>query len=131
MEPPPLRRILYVEDEADIQAIVKLALERIGGFILKICSSGAEAIKEIPAFAPNLILLDVMMPDMDGPTTLKELRKIAQIADIPVIFMTAKVQPKEIAYYKELGALDVITKPFKPMALSETINNIWKRYHLT
>src|SRR5687767_3643058 len=102
MTVPPLNRILYVEDDADIQEIASMALTAIGGFTLEACSSGAAAVSAAPAFAPDLILLDVMMPNMDGPTTLQELRRLPQTADTPVIFMTAKVQPHEVARYKEL-----------------------------
>lgn len=120
-----LRKILYVEDEPDIQAIAQIALENVGGFELKICSSGQEAIQQAQAFAPDLILLDVMMPGMDGPTTLTELRKLPELSKTPVMFMTAKVQPQEIEHFKSLGAVEVIAKPFDPMKLAETINNAW------
>ena len=121
-----LNKILYVEDEPDIQAVAKLALEAIGGFTVKICSSGQEALTELPPFAPDLVLLDVMMPGMDGPTTLKALRNLEAARETPVIFMTAKVQPQEVAQYKALGALDVIAKPFDPMALSDMVRSIWQ-----
>jgi len=123
-----LNRIMYVEDEPDIQAIAKLALEAIGGFTVKICSSGREALTEAAAFAPDLILLDVMMPGMDGPTTLKAMREIAGLKQTPVIFMTAKVQPQEVAFYHQLGALDVIAKPFDPMSLSSSVRSIWENH---
>lgn len=121
-----LTRILYVEDEPDIQAVAKLALEMVGGFTVKICSSGEEALKEAAAFAPEMILLDVMMPGMDGPDTLKALRELPQLAQIPVAFMTAKVQPQEVAHYKSLGARDVIPKPFDPMNLANQVRAIWE-----
>ena len=121
-----LQRILYVEDEPDIQAVAQLALEMVGGFTVKICSSGEEALREAVAFAPDMILLDVMMPGMDGPSTLMALRKLPGLADLPVAFMTAKVQPTEVAYYKSLGARDVIAKPFDPMALAGQIRSIWE-----
>lgn len=121
-----LQRILYVEDEADIQAVAKLALEMVGGFTVKICSSGEEAMKEAVAFAPDMILLDVMMPGMDGPTTLGALRTLPSLATTPVAFMTAKVQPQEVAHYKSLGALDVIAKPFDPMTLADKVRAIYK-----
>lgn len=121
-----LQRILYVEDEADIQAVAKLALEMVGGFTVKICSSGDEAVKEAVAFAPDMILLDVMMPGMDGPTTLAALRSLPTLANVPVAFMTAKVQPQEVAHYKSLGALDVIAKPFDPMTLADKVRAIYK-----
>jgi CheY-like chemotaxis protein len=122
------KRILYVEDESDIQAVAQIALETVGGFTIKICSSGDEALAEAEAFAPDLLLLDVMMPDMDGPSTLCELRKLPGLSDTPAIFMTAKVQPQEIEHFKSLGAIDVVPKPFDPMALADQIKTIWKQH---
>ncbi len=124
-----LRKLLYVEDEADIRAVAQLALEAVGGFTVELCSSGEEALRRAPAFQPDLILLDVMMPGMDGPTTLQALRAVPALAATPAVFMTAKVQPAEIAHFKSLGALDVIAKPFDPMTLSETVRQIWSRRH--
>jgi CheY-like chemotaxis protein len=122
-----LERILYVEDEPDIQQIASLALEAVGGFTLKTCNSGQEALDEIVAFAPQLILLDVMMPEMNGPTTLAKIREIDAYRDTPAIFMTAKVQPAEVQQYKDMGAVDVIPKPFDPMTLATQIREIWER----
>jgi CheY-like chemotaxis protein len=124
-----LNRILYVEDEADIRTVAQLALETVGGFTLQVWGSGEEAVKEGPGFAPDLILLDVMMPGMDGPSTLKALRAYQGLKEVPVIFMTAKVQPNEVQMYRDLGALDVIAKPFDPMKLAEQIRMIWNRWH--
>ena len=120
-----LKRILYVEDEPDIQAVAKLALEAIGGFTVEICSSGQEALDKAPAWAPQLILMDVMMPGMDGPGTLMKIREIPSLSATPVIFMTAKVQAAEVLEYKALGALDVIPKPFDPLTLAATVSGIW------
>ncbi len=128
MTEPRLKRILYVEDEPDIQAVAKLALENIGGFTVEICSSGSAAIEAAPRFAPDLILLDVMMPEMDGISTYKALREIAETATTPVVFMTAKVQKQEVEGYEELGAIDVIRKPFDPMTLAATIREIWQKH---
>lgn len=124
-----LQRVLYVEDEPDIQAIAQLALEMVGGLTVKICASGTEAMAQAAGFAPDMILLDVMMPEMDGPTTFTALRAQPELADTPVAFMTAKVQPDEIAELKALGALDVITKPFDPMTLADEVRAIWKQHH--
>ena len=121
-----LMSIMYVEDDIDIQSIAKLALESIGGFEVTICSSGAEALTTINGGnRPDLILLDVMMPEMDGPSTLAALRTLPGAAKTPTIFMTAKAQPHEIAYLKSLGALDVIAKPFDPMQLAQLIRKLW------
>ena len=122
-----LKRILYVEDEPDIQAVAKLALEAIGGFEVMVCSSGKEALENVIAFSPDLILLDVMMPGMDGPATLQAMRELPELSQTPAIFMTAKVQPQEVAGYKNLGALDVIPKPFDPMTLAENVRKILDR----
>lgn len=120
-----LQRILYVEDEPDIQAVAKLALEMVGGYQVMICSGGQEALDKVGGFAPDLILLDVMMPGMDGQTTLQNLRADPATADIPVIFLTAKVQPPEVVQYQALGALNVIAKPFDPMTLAAQVQQIW------
>src|SRR5579883_915596 len=119
------QKILYIEDEADIASIAKIALEDIGGFTLCCCKSGKEALEMVHTFKPDLFLIDVMMPMMDGPTTLGELRKIPEFSDTPAIFMTAKAQASEIKEYMQLGALSVITKPFDPLILAQTIKNIW------
>ena len=120
-----LKRILYVEDEPDIRLIAQMALEAVGGFTVIVCASGPEALSAAPASRADLLLLDVMMPGMDGPSTLKALRELPATADTPVIFMTAKVQAAEVAAYKALGAIDVIPKPFDPMELSGQIQRIW------
>jgi CheY-like chemotaxis protein len=122
-----LNRILYVEDEPDIRAVAKIALETVGGLTVRMCGSGEEALNCAMEFSPDLLLLDVMMPGMDGPTTLQELRRIPQLASTPAIFMTAKVQPQEIEQFKAMGALDVIAKPFDPMTLADDIKLIWDR----
>lgn len=124
-----LTRILYVEDEQDIQMVARLALETLGGFKVEICSSGNEALEKITDFQPQLILLDVMMPGIDGPTTLGKLRELPQFSATPVIFMTAKVQPSEVAGYRQIGAVDVIPKPFDPMVLSSQVQALWEECH--
>ena len=126
-----IERILYVEDEPDIQAVARVALEAVGGFEVQIYNSGNDAmdhLEQIKSFNPDVILLDVMMPGMDGPSTLEALRKESHFADTPVIFMTAKVQPHEVADFKAMGALDVIPKPFNPMSLSQVIKTILAAY---
>ena len=127
MSQEDINRILYVEDEPDIQAVAKLALEQVGQFTLEVCSSGQEALDKAEQFSPQLMLLDVMMPEMDGPTTLSKLRDISGLENIPAIFMTARVQPHEIQEYIDMGAVDVIAKPFDPMTLSTQIRAIWEK----
>src|SRR5690348_6526372 len=110
-----LNHIMYVDDEPDIRAIVEMALQALGGFTVTLCQSGLEALEKAPQVRPDLILLDVMMPGMDGPQTLEALHRVPELAAVPVIFMTAKVQPAEIARFREIGAVDVIAKPFDPL----------------
>lgn len=121
-----LKKILYAEDEADIQSIAQMALEMMGGYQLKLCSNGQEAVDEVVAYQPDLILLDVMMPHLDGPGALKQIRAKPEVANIPIIFMTAKVQGSEIDELMALGATAVISKPFDPMNLPEQVKNLWE-----
>lgn len=120
-------KILYAEDEEDIRVIAKIALEDIGGFTVQYCENGQIVLDTIRQFKPDLLLLDVMMPVMDGPTTLKKLREQPEFKNIPAIFMTAKIQPNEILQYQDMGVLEIIAKPFDPMKLAETINAAWDK----
>lgn len=115
--------ILYIEDDDDIRAITELVLDE-DAFALTSCASGSEALKLAGDITPDLLLLDVMMPGLDGPATLLKLREFRHLKHTPVIFMTAKVQPSEIAQYKDLGALGVIHKPFDPATLAQQIEQI-------
>lgn len=125
----PLTRILMVEDDPDIRAVAHLSLTAVGGFTVALCASGEEAVAQAEAFAPDLILLDVMMPGLDGPATLAALRAKPALSGTPALFMTAKVQPQEMAQYRDLGALDVVAKPFDPMALPGQLRALWERFH--
>ena len=122
-----LERILYVEDDPDIQTVATLALEVVGGLKVKVCSSGEQALKEAEAFSPDMLLLDVMMPGMDGPTTLAALRHLPSLKTVPAVFMTAKVQPHEVDQLIALGAESVIAKPFDPMTLENQVRSIWEQ----
>ena len=123
---PTLNKILHVEDEPDIQAVARLALESFGGFTVETCSNGQEALDRGPDFGPDLILMDVMMPGMDGPSAFQAMKNIPELKDIPVIFMTAKVMEQEIARLREMGAAGVIAKPFDPVTLTDQIKEIWE-----
>lgn len=130
MSLPNLNKILCIEDEPDIRAITKLALEMVGGITAVTCESGREALRQIAAIAPDLILLDVMMPGMDGPTTFNALRELPDARDIPIVFMTAKVQSSEVELYTNMGAIGVISKPFNPMELAATVKDLWAKHHV-
>ena len=121
---PDLPRILHVEDDPDIREITLIALETVGGYSVVQCASGAEALTKVVEIAPELFLLDVMMPGMSGEETLSALRAIPQFAQTPAIFMTAKAQESEIGKLMAIGAIAVITKPFDPMALGDDIARI-------
>ncbi len=126
--PDELKKIMCVEDEADIRTITQLALETLGGYTVRMCESGQEALKSVLEFMPDLILMDVMMPGMDGPTTLTHLRSLKESANIPVIFMTARVQSSDIQQYLSLGAISAIAKPFDPVTLPTEISKIWDQH---
>ncbi len=121
---------MHVDDDDAIRAITRIALERVGGFELLSCSGGAQALDQVQRFAPQIVLLDVMMPDMDGPTTLARLRQETDLDKVLVVFMTAKVQEPDLARYRALGACDIIFKPFDPMSLSERLHAIWTQHHV-
>lgn len=114
-------RILYVDDEADIREIACMALELDPDFAVRAADSGQVALGIAAEWQPDLILLDVMMPDMDGPTTLSRLRAAPETAAIPVVFITARAQAREVETLRALGARDVIAKPFDPMQLAARV----------
>jgi two-component system alkaline phosphatase synthesis response regulator PhoP len=117
------RRILLVDDEADIRAVAIAALERLAGWSVVSASSGPEAIALARVEAVEAIVLDVMMPGMDGPTTLAHLQADEHTRDIPVVFLTAKVQQGEQEGLRALGASGVVAKPFDPLTLAEALSN--------
>lgn len=117
-------KILHVEDEPDIREVAAMALDLEGDIDLTAAASGPDALALLDGFTPDAVLLDVMMPGMDGPSVLVELRKRPELKATPVIFMTARVQTSEVARYLELGAVGVITKPFDPMTLGREVKDI-------
>lgn len=121
-----LREILYVDDEPDIREIVQMALGLVPTLSVNTADSGTRALQSMLASKPDLVLLDVMMPNMDGPTTLQRMRSAPELQAIPVIFMTAKAMPQEVARFRALGAAAVIAKPFDPMLLAEHVLSIWE-----
>ncbi|ODR97602.1 hypothetical protein AUC69_10825 [Methyloceanibacter superfactus] len=123
----PLQRICYIEDEPDIRSIAEFALTELGGFAVELYESGQQAIDKAPGFRPDLILLDVMMPGMDGIETFERLKEIPETEETPVIFMTAKAMQDEVKRYLSLGASAVIPKPFDPLNLPDQLREIWDR----
>lgn len=122
-----LKRVLLIEDEPDISFIAARALEAFGGYTVQPCNDSRDAINQANGFKPDIILLDVMMPGKDGPTTLSELNEISSLNKIPVVFMTARVQREELEAYSKMGAVGVIPKPFDPLSLASELQKIWSK----
>jgi CheY-like chemotaxis protein len=118
------RRILVVDDEDDIREVAAVSLEGVGGHEVLTARGGREALAVATADRPDAILLDVMMPDLDGPSTFALLQGAAETRDIPVIFLTAKAQDADIRAFEELGVTAVLVKPFDPMTLAREIERI-------
>jgi len=114
-------RILVIEDETDVRKVIELTLSRDPELAVHACASGRDGLAEAACWSPDLILLDVMMPGMDGPTTLARLREDAATTRIPVVFLTARARPAELAHFMALGACGAIAKPFAPKELRATI----------
>lgn len=126
-----LKKIILVEDEEDIRIIAQIALEDIGGFSVHYCSSGQEAIQDIETVLPDLILLDLMMPMMDGVATLRKIRQKKEMQIIPAIFLTAKTMGDRDNFINEPGVIGVIHKPFEPTTLSDDIRKLWNKHNET
>ena len=125
----PLRRILFVEDDADIRAIVTLSLSTFGGYDVQAAPNGMTALESAKSRLPDLVLLDFMMPGMDGLQTLAELRKLnSEIASLPAIFVTAAVATQKFAQVHDPLVLGVIAKPFDAVRLATTVQKLWDRH---
>ena len=120
-----LQRILLADDEPDILEVSRIALETVGGFEVAVCSSGAELLRRLPDFSPDLIIIDVMMPDMAGPEVLTRVRQVPGFGETPVIFLSRVINGNELTHLWDSGAAAVILKPFDPMTLADRIDGIW------
>jgi CheY-like chemotaxis protein len=126
MSKKSLQTVMYVDDEPDIREVVEMSLGLVADLAVHTAGSGEQALEALPRVRPDMVLLDVMMPGMDGPTTLARMRAHPELARIPVVFMTAKAMPQEIARFIEMGAAAVISKPFDPMSLGAQVVKIWE-----
>ncbi|WP_426194386.1 response regulator [Massilia sp. DWR3-1-1] len=122
-----LHSILYVEDDLHVRTTAKLVLEVIGNFSVRECSSGQQALQAAEDFHPDLILLDVMMPELDGLATLKALRLLPHMADTPALFVTGLTMPEDLARYVGVGAIGVIAKPLVPLRLAGQVSQLWEQ----
>lgn len=123
---PPLRRVVVAEDDPDISAVVALALGRVGGLEVTTCANGRAVLDLVPRLVPDLFLLDVMMPEMDGLETLARLKTERRTMAIPVIFMTARARPSDLETYRSRGAAGTIAKPFDPMTLTRHLHALYR-----
>jgi CheY-like chemotaxis protein len=121
-----LRRVMCVEDDADIRLILELSLGTVGGLDVLTCNGGREALARVDDFRPDLVLLDVMMPELTGPQTLVALRERPVMHGVPVVFMTAKALPEELEALLDCGVTGVIVKPFDPMTLPQNLQPYWE-----
>ena len=121
----PLNRICYVEDDEDIQRIVRMSLERVGKMTVVVVSDPTQAIAAMTEFRPDLVMLDWMMPVMDGPTLFKQMKLRPETSALPVVFITAKASQRDLDELKALGAVGTISKPFSPKDLPEQLRAIW------
>lgn len=119
-----IKKVLMVDDDQSIRRICQVTLKSVGKWEVVLAESGYDGLELARKESPDVILLDVMMPGMDGPTTLLKLREDDQLKHIPVILMTAKVQPQEVEQYTRLGASGVISKPFDPLTLPNEIKKL-------
>lgn len=121
-----LQRVMCVEDDPDIRMILEFSLRMVGGYEVCLCAGGQAALVQAPLFQPDLVLLDVMMPDMSGPETLAALRQQPGMQGVPVVFITAKAMPEEVEALLHHGATGVIVKPFDPVTLPQDIRMYWE-----
>ena len=120
------RRVMCVDDDPDIRMILEFSLATVGGYEVRCCPGGRAALEDAPGFRPDLVLLDVMMPDLSGPETLVALRGLSCMQGVPVVFMTAKALPEELEQLLSHGATGLIVKPFDPMTLPTDILPYWE-----
>jgi two-component system OmpR family response regulator len=125
MPTSPLNRICYVEDDEDIQRIVRMSLERIGKMTVEVVGDPTQAIDTIKTFKPDLVMLDWMMPGMDGPTVFRKMRETPEVQSLPVVFITAKASSAEMDELRAMGAAGAISKPFSPKDLPDQLRKIW------
>jgi CheY-like chemotaxis protein len=122
-----LNRICYVEDDEDIQRIVRLSLERVGKMTVEVVGDPTLAIDAMIAFKPDLVMLDWMMPKMDGPALFRAMRERPETRALPVVFITAKASQRELDELIAMGALGTVSKPFSPKDLPEQLRQLWQK----
>jgi two-component system, OmpR family, response regulator len=127
MPATPLQKICYVEDDEDIQRIVRMSLERVGKMTVEVVGDPTMAIEAITSFKPDLVMLDWMMPKMDGPTLFRQMKLRPETKALPVVFITAKAAPRDLEELMAMGAVGTISKPFSPKDLPDQLRSIWEK----
>lgn len=120
-----LRSVLYVEDDVHVRTTAKLVLEVIGNITVRDCGSGRDALLAARDFTPDLIVLDVMMPEIDGFGILAMLRRMPHLAQVPALFVTGMTTPDDMRRYADVGAIGVIAKPLVPLRLASQLHTMW------
>ncbi|HEX6265885.1 MAG TPA: response regulator [Burkholderiales bacterium] len=123
----PLNRICYVEDDEDIQRIVRMSLERVGKMTVEVVGDPTMAIEAMTVFKPDLVMLDWMMPKMDGPAVFRQMKLRPETRSLPVVFITAKAAQRDLDELAKMGAAGTISKPFSPKDLPDQLREIWKK----
>ena len=123
----PLNRICYVEDDEDIQRIVRMSLERLGKMTVEVVGDPTMAIEAMVSFRPDLVMLDWMMPKMDGPAVFRQMKLRPETQGLPVVFITAKAAQRDLDELTAMGAAGTISKPFSPKDLPDQLREIWKK----
>jgi CheY-like chemotaxis protein len=123
----PLTRICYVEDDEDIQRIVRMSLERVGKMTVAVVSDPTQALQAFAEFRPDLVMLDWMMPVLDGPALFRQMKLRPETSSLPVVFITARASERDLAELQALGAAGTISKPFSPRDLPEQLRAIWAK----
>jgi two-component system OmpR family response regulator len=123
----PLNRVCYVEDDEDIQRIVRLSLERLGKMTVEVVGDPTMAVEAMTAFKPDLVMLDWMMPRMDGPAVFRQMKLRPETSALPVVFITAKAAQRDLDELTAMGAAGTISKPFSPKDLPEQLREIWRK----
>ena len=123
----PLNRICYVEDDEDIQRIVRMSLERVGKMTVEVVGDPTKAVAAMTAFGPDLVMLDWMMPAMDGPTLFRQMQLRPETKSLPVVFITAKAAQRDLDELMKMGAAGTISKPFNPKDLPDQLRAIWAK----
>ena len=120
-----LRRILHVDDVPSIRVVTRISLEKLGGYQVLSCACAEEALSQVGEFAPDLLLLDVMLPEVDGVTLLRQLAQRVDLQQIPVVLLTGHLEPSRLTEMENLGVRCVLQKPFNPLQLAARLQDIW------